>query len=245
MSPMSKVASHGILAGVLLALMACGSRASEADANPPRNLESLRDFTSVTLAGPDRVVVTRGAQFSVRAEGDPRALARLEIDVRDGVLRIRRKHNWRDILPGEDRGATVNVTLPVLHEVALAGSGDISADVLSGDDVEASVSGSGDLTIARVEAAKAGLSATGSGTLTATGGRADRAELSVAGSGDIKAGGLVATAAEISIAGSGDAQAHVSGAARISIVGSGDAVVTGTTQCSVSRIGSGSARCTA
>jgi len=244
MSSIRRLASQGALAGAILMLMACGSRASESDAGPPQNLDALRDFTGITLAGPDRVVVTRGPQFSVRAEGDARALARLEIDVKDGELRVKRKHNWRDIMPGSDRGATVSVTLPALRDVALAGSGDMSVDLLGGDDVEASVTGSGDLTIARVEAHEVELSTTGSGTLTA-GGRADKAEYSVTGSGDIKAASLVAATGEFSIVGSGDVAAHVTGSAEVSILGSGDAVIGGTTRCSVSRMGSGTARCSA
>lgn len=244
MPPIRRLASHSVLAGTILMLMACGSRASEANAGPPQNLDSLRDFTGVTLAGPDRVVVTRGPQFSVRAEGDERALARLEIDVRDGELRVKRKQNWREIIPGTDRGATITVTLPALREVTLTGSGDMSVDLLGGDDVEASVTGSGDLTIARIAAHEAELSTTGSGTLTA-GGRADKVEYSVTGPGDIKAASLVAASGEFSIVGSGDVEAHVTGAAEVSILGSGDAVIRGTTRCSVSRMGSGTARCSA
>jgi len=243
MTTINRLASHAVLASAVFALMACGSRAAGNDASPPRNLDSLRDFNEVTLAGPDRVIVTRGARYSVRAEGDARALARLEIVVEDHELQIKRKHNWRDIMPGSDRGATIHVTLPALREVGLAGSGDMSVDLLGGDDVEASVAGSGDLSIARVDARSADFQTAGSGTLTASG-RAGKAEYSVAGSGDIQAAGLTSGSAEVSIVGSGDVAAQVSGSAKISIIGSGDAVITGTTRCTVTRMGSGSARCT-
>lgn len=245
MSSIGRLALGSVVGGALLALMACGSRASEADAGPPQDLASLRDFTAVTLAGPDKVIVRRGAGFSVQAQGDPRALARLEIGVRNGVLRIRRKNDWRDIMPGEDHGATINVTLPALRQVTLAGSGDMNVDLLGGDAVDASVTGSGDLTIERVDARRVDFAAVGSGTLTTLGGRAGQAKYSVTGSGDLKTRGVASSSGTVSIVGSGDVEAHITGDADVSILGSGDAAISGTTRCSISRVGSGEARCAA
>lgn len=241
MSPIARYARHSLLVGAALTLMSCGSNAT-ATGNSPQDLSGLRDFTAVSLAGPDRVVVKQGASFSVTAQGDARALARLELKVRDKTLEIGRKRDWRSIMPGSDGGATITVTLPALREAALAGSGDMSIDLLTGKEVEAHVAGSGDLTIARIAADSAELGTAGSGTLTASG-QVRKAELSVAGSGGILASGLAAQTAELSLAGSGDVQARVSGQADISIVGSGNATVSGTAKCSVSRIGSGDVRC--
>ena len=238
---MPPVARHSLLAAAVFALVSCGSNAT-APGNTPQELSRLRDFTKVALAGPDHVVVRQGAAFSVTVAGDERALARLEMTVRDETLEIGRKHDWRSILPGKDGGATITVTLPALREATLAGSGDMRVDQLTGREVEASVTGSGGLVIARIQADSVDLETSGSGTLTASG-QVREADLSVTGSGGIAASGLAARTAELSLVGSGDAQLRVDDRASVSIVGSGDATISGTATCAVSRTGSGAVRC--
>jgi len=238
---MTPIARHGLLAAAIFALMSCGSNAT-ATGNTPQDLSRLRNFTKVSFAGPDHVVIRRGAAFSVTATGDERALARLELKVRDETLEIGRRHDWRSIMPGRDGGATITVTLPALREATLAGSGNMQVDQLTGKDVEASVTGSGNLVIARVQADSVDLETSGSGTLTASG-QVREADLSVTGSGGIAASGLAAQTAELSLVGSGDAQLRVDGRAEVSIVGSGDATISGDARCNVSRVGSGAVRC--
>jgi len=238
---MLPIARHGLLAAAVLALMSCGSNATATD-NAPQDLSDLRDFTKVSLAGPDHVVVRQGTAFSVAATGDARALARLDLKVRDDTLEIGRKHDWRTIMPGQDGGATVTVTLPALREVTLAGSGTMQVDQLTGKEAEASVTGSGDLAIGRIRADDVELAISGSGTLKASG-QAREAELSITGSGGIAASGLAAQTAELSLVGSGDAQVRVDGQAKVSILGSGDATISGAGKCTVTRVGSGDVRC--
>lgn len=238
---MSTIARHGLLAAAVFALMSCGSNAT-ATGNTPQELSRLRDFTKVALAGPDHVIVRQGTAFSVTATGDERALARLELKVRDETLEIGRKHDWRSIMPGQDGGATITVTLPALREVTLAGSGDMQVDQLTGKEVEASVTGSGNLIVARIQADSIDLETSGSGKLTASG-QVREADLSVTGSGGIAASGLAAQTAELSLVGSGDAQLGVDGRAEVSIVGSGNATISGTAKCAVTRVGSGAVRC--
>jgi len=238
---MLPIIRHSLLIAAALALVNCGSNAT-ATGSTPQELSRLRDFDKIALAAPDHVVVRRGPAFSVTATGDARALARLELKVRDKTLEIGRKRDWRSIMPGRDGGATITVTLPALHEVALAGSGNMQVDELTGKSVEASVTGSGNLVIARVQADSVELASSGSGTLTASG-LAREADLSVAGSGGIAAAGLATRAAELSLLGSGDAQLRVDGPAEVSIVGSGNATISGKARCTISRVGSGDVRC--
>lgn len=197
-------------------------------------------FTGVDLRGSDDVDVKLGANFAVRAEGDPKVLDQLEIQVVDGVLRVGRKANagaWFD----NDHGAKIHVVMPRLRSAAVRGSGDLSVERAEGD-ISAAVSGSGNLVIAELRGGAADLSVAGSGDLDISG-TATRLTASIAGSGDIDAERLTASSAEVSIAGSGDMTGVVKGAAAVSILGSGNVELTGGAKCTVSALGSGEAHC--
>jgi putative autotransporter adhesin-like protein len=197
-------------------------------------------FSGVDLRGSDDVDVKTGANFAVSAEGDPKVLDQLRIEVVEGVLRVGRKDNdgkWFD----NDKGAKVHVVMPRLTTASVHGSGNLNVERAEGD-VSAVVAGSGNLVIADLRGGAADLSVAGSGDLDVSG-TATRLTASIAGSGDLDAQGLTASSAEVSIAGSGDITGVVKGAAAVSIVGSGNVELTGGAKCTVSAVGSGEAHC--
>ncbi len=199
---------------------------------------AARGFTGVELRGSDDVDVKTGQNFSVTAEGDPKVLDQLDIQVVNGTLRVGRKdRNWF----GNDRGARVHVVMPKLTAATVGGSGDLTVDRAEGD-FGGAVSGSGNLSIADLRGGTAELSVAGSGDMRIAG-SASKLSAAIAGSGDIDAKGLTAASADVSIAGSGNVFGTVKGPASVSIVGSGDAELGGGAKCSVSAIGSGEARC--
>jgi hypothetical protein len=233
-----------------LVLVACNMGANAQEREAPRGPVTQRSyaltgFDGVGLAGSPDVIVTVGGAHSVRAEGDPEALERLEIKVEEGTLKIgNRKGNW-NVAFGRDRPRTVvYVTLPAIRLASVAGSGDMRVDRVQGDSFEASVAGSGDIEIGQMQVVEASFSVAGSGNIKAAG-TAQRASASVAGSGDIDTRGVQVRTASASVAGSGDIRIHASETADISIVGSGDVEVGGTARCNVSKRGSGEVRCTA
>jgi hypothetical protein len=205
-----------------------------------RTLETLKGFDGVTLTSPDDVVVTRGKNFLVEAEGAKGVVDRLNLFVKDGTLHIERKKDagWRG------RGdATVRVTLPALQRVTLTGPGDMRVDRLDGKQVRAEITGPGNLAIGALEAEKAELALTGPGDLSVSG-KAKMASLSTTGPGDIIARDLATERAELELIGTGDISVRASQSADISIIGTGDARVTGTTACRITKTGPGDARCT-
>jgi hypothetical protein len=205
----------------------------------------VKGFESVSLSGPDNVIVQVGKAMSVKAVGDTAILDRLEIEVVDGDLRIGRKRrngvhfNW-----GKNSGAVVTVTLPVLTGASVAGSGDMDVDHAEAQKFSASVAGSGSLKVGALKADRLNVSIAGSGNANFATGTAADAGMSIAGSGNVDAAGLAARTADISIAGSGDVKAGVSERADVSILGSGDVDIIGDAQCKVSKMGSGDVRCT-
>jgi len=198
-------------------------------------------FDRIAVAGPYDVNVVSGGQGGVSAKGGENLLAETEVLVEGSTLTIRPRKkngihwNWRS---GK---AVFTVNAAALRGAAIAGSGGVTVDKVSGD-FEGEVAGSGDLKLAQVAGGKVKLDVAGSGEVQAAG-NADSINISIAGSGDINAGSLAAKTANISIAGSGNITANASDTASVSIMGSGDVEITGGAKCKVSKAGSGNVRC--
>jgi hypothetical protein len=230
------------------ALTACGGGSAEAsDAIVPGEVETrpftATDFTSVTAAGPDRVIIRYGSAFSVSARGRAGLLDRLTIRVEDGELRLGRESgiNWG---ANERLGnAVITVTMPRLDGITLAGSGEIRADRLDGDTASLTLAGSGDLVVTDGVVGDIDITLAGSGDMQLTG-RARNVDITLAGSGDISGVTYGAETADVTVAGSGSVTMRVTQRAAISVMGSGDVTLSGTTNCAINRRGSGDARCT-
>ncbi len=243
MSRFVRVGAMALSALAVVAAAAMGQAARSPAHRAAQSLDQLKDFDGVALGGPDRVLVRHGAAFAVTVEGDPQAIAQLDIYVENHVLHVDRRDLHRR-WSRPDRGATVHVTLPQLRSASLDGSGDLSIDRMDAERVEASIAGSGNLAIDGMKARQARLAVAGSGTLTARGAVQDT-RLSLAGSGDIRADRLDAVTADVAISGSGNAYLRASRGVTASIAGSGDATVHGTTNCRLNRVGSGDLHCSA
>lgn len=194
--------------------------------------------TSVVLAGPDQVVVTRGDNLAITVSGDQEAADALRFTLDDETLGVMRKSGWK----GSGK-ATVRVTLPELRHVTLAGSGTLEADRMAGG-AEATIAGSGSAKLMGIEADKLEVTIAGSGSLEAAG-AAKSLELTVAGSGSAKMAGLKVDDAEVTIAGSGDASFASDGTVKATVMGSGDVTVNGNAKCTIKSMGSGKLHCNA
>lgn len=204
---------------------------------------ALAPFTEISTVGPQDVVVLTGDRYSVRSEGSPRALERLEAVVEDGKLVIRPRGNFRGGFNWSSvSGATFYVTTPRLDAVSLAGSGDMRIDRVDGGTFRAAIAGPGELDIDAMDVDTADFSIAGSGSVVAAG-TAQQTRASIMGSGEVEAGELRSQTANVSMAGSGDAELTVEAAARVSIMGSGEVDIAGPAVCTISRMGSGEVRC--
>ena len=229
-----------------LAVTACSANAQRAEGEQ-HGEQGRRDFQvgqfrAVSLEGATDVVVAVGGAPSVRAEGDSRALERLEIRVENGALKIGTRRDgmfsW-----GRHGRATVFVTVPSLEGAMIGGSGDMRIDRVQATNFDAQIAGSGDMEITTLQTGRARFELAGSGGIRAAG-RADALDISIAGSGNIALDALEAKRAAVSIAGSGDVSVRATEAVTGSILGSGDVIVHGTARCDISKLGSGDVRCT-
>ena len=194
--------------------------------------------TGISLAGPDRVIVTSGDTLTIDVDGDPEVTEMLRFDLDDDTLGIGRDGNWR-----QKGTATIRVTMPTPTRLSLAGSGEIELDRLgAGENADISIAGSGKSRVARIDADVLDISVAGSGSLTAAG-RVETLDLSIAGSGDLDMREVEVGNADIAIASSGDAVFASDGTVDASIMGSGDVEVIGNARCEVSSMGSGEVRC--
>lgn len=235
-----------LLVASALAVAACSANAQRAEGEQ-QGEQGRRDFQvgqfrSVSLEGATDVVVAVGGAPSVRAEGDSRALERLDIRVENGALKIGTRRegmfNW-----GRHGRITVYVTAPSLEGAMIGGSGDMRIDRVQAANFDAQIAGSGDMEITTLQARRARFELAGSGGIRAAG-RAEALAISIAGSGNIALDALEAKRADVSIAGSGDVSVRATEAVTGSILGSGDVTVHGTARCDISKLGSGDVRCT-
>lgn len=200
------------------------------------------EFDQIATQGPQDVVVIYGEEFSVRAEGSPRALGQLHAVVENGRLTIGPPPGFNWAWAGMLDDATFHVTLPRLAVIDMTGSGTVTVDRIKGEAISVMMAGSGDLEIGALEVDEADFSVDGPGSITASGTARD-ARVKVTGSGDIDGEDLRSDTAAVSIGGSGDVALRVEKNARVQIRGGGDVVISGPGRCAVTRMGGGDVSC--
>ncbi len=224
-----------------LSLAAC-SGSGESDpqlANTAQRSFAARDFTAISLEGPDTVEIRTGGDFAVEARGEPAVLDQLLVKSEGGTLRIGRKARQSWEWPLRSAGS-ITVQMPEIRAASATGSGAVTLD--RADDFSGSVSGSADLTIGMLGGRTARLANTGSGTIAAAG-AVDTLSAELKGSGDIAAPQLRAEEASVILQGSGAVQARVAGPARVALDGSGTVDLGDMALCTSTLAGSGSIRC--
>jgi hypothetical protein len=193
----------------------------------------------VALLGPDRVHLIIGDKLAISVDGDDTSKARLRFSLNDGKLGISRDH-WK---MGEGSSTvTINVTMPAPNKLIMAGSGQIDADSLSGDDANITIAGSGSISSPNTNVGKLKIDIAGSGSAKAAGTARDL-KSNIAGSGSADLAALKVGQADITVAGSGNASFASDGDVKATIMGSGEVRVTGHAKCTVKSMGSGRLVC--
>jgi hypothetical protein len=231
----------GIIAGAL-ATVGCSQARGESGGPIVERAYQVGEFDRIDLGGAYDLTVRTGSAVTVHARGGQSVLDKMEVDVKDGTLRIRPKKNgmfnW-----SHNGKVDLTVTVPALRGASLAGAGDIKIDRIAGDSFEGSVAGAGDLRLDTVEVGKLSFDIAGAGSVYVTKGRAKDASYGISGAGDIHAKGLTSETASVSIAGAGGIHANATKTADISIVGAGDVTLAGGAKCTVSKVGAGDVHC--
>ena len=132
---------------------------------------------SVALLGPDTVIVSEGADFTITVDGEGPVAERMRFKLDGGTLGILREgDNWSE----EGGIATVRVTMPPPNSLSLAGSGTMVVAAVS-DTPQANIAGSGDATFSSDGSVDANI--VGSGDVTVRG--SARCKVNSVGSGSL------------------------------------------------------------
>lgn len=160
----------------------------------------LRDFDRVDAGGVYEIDVTVGPDYSVRVEGAPDEMARVEVSVENGVLKLGQKRPEKRRIRN-NLGLTATITLPLLVGFDIAGVAEADVTGISAEAFKANLSGVGDLNLS---------------------GTCDALEANVSGVGDLDAEDLKCKDVEVSVSGIGDASVYASESveARVSGIGS-------------------------
>lgn len=232
-------------AATAVALAACGTGNAQDGGPTTARSFPVGGFERIEVAGPFDVNVTTGGQPSVSARGPGELLGKMVVEVEGNTLKIRpeRRNSWfGNGFRWNGAKAVVTVSAPTLSGAAIAGSGNMQVNRVSGPSFAGEIAGSGNLSIGEVRVQDLRLEIAGSGEASAAG-QAAQARYEIAGSGDIQAGRVQSEQVRVEIAGSGNVEANARSTARVDIAGSGDVRVTGGARCSVSKAGSGNVQC--
>ncbi|WP_162875543.1 head GIN domain-containing protein [Sphingomonas crusticola] len=228
---------------IILSALIAASAAAPALAGE-RSFPTGGNFDRVSNSTPFDVYVHTGKAPGIHAVGTDQALDRLRIENRGGQLRIGTKSgswfsgwNW-----GQSGRLRIDVTVPMVSEVSLAGPGNMIVDVVRTRDFGAHVSGPGTVKVAAVEAGGVTLSMSGPGDISIAG-HAGRAVMNVSGPGNIRAANLSLAEASVTVSGPGDVDANVTRTADVSVSGPGDVRIRGGARCSTHKSGPGSINC--
>jgi hypothetical protein len=200
---------------------------------------SMSGFEGVEVAGPIKVYITQGSDFSVKVEAEENLMDYIETDIEGNILEINFKRNYR-IRSHKD--IKVYVTAPQFTDLQVAGSGGIwsQSKITHPSEINIDIAGSGDV-VADVDAPRINTEIGGSGSTILKGTTKDF-RIEIAGSGEIRAFDLLSETVNLEIAGSGDAQVFASKQLDVEIAGSGDVVYKGSPVVKQSKAGSGSVR---
>jgi Putative auto-transporter adhesin, head GIN domain len=160
--PVSWLIGLAVLAGVavLVILETPSHTRGEVEGSGVPGVESraLSAFDGIDLAGANNVNVHVGAPQAVSIHGDTNLLTFVTTTVRGGTLRIAQARDFRT-----HASMRVDVTVPAVHLLVISGSGNVTADGITGNRLTVSVDGAGQISAAgRIETLEARLSGAGS-----------------------------------------------------------------------------------
>ncbi|WP_429148330.1 GIN domain-containing protein [Aeromonas rivipollensis] len=177
-----------------------------------------REVTRVLAGVPASIHLVAGDASGIHIRGQGNLLPYLELTEKGDKLEIEVKEGYR-LAPTEP--LEITITLPELHELALAGTGNGELRDFKGDELVLSVAGTGDIVASGLELNRLEGNIAGLGNLDLGQGSVRVVELNIAGAGGVKGAGLASEEVEVSIAGSGEVEVRAQSRLKIEIAGSG------------------------
>ncbi|MNZ37916.1 hypothetical protein D3C78_553770 [compost metagenome] len=195
-----------------------------------------REVTRVLAGVPANIQLVAGEARGIHIRGQENLLPYLELTEQDDKLEIEVKEGYR-LAPSEP--LEITITLPELHELALAGTGNGELRDFKGDELVLSVAGTGDIVASGLELNRLEGNIAGLGNLDLGQGSVRVVALNIAGAGGVKGAGLASEEVEVSIAGSGEVEVRAQSRLKIEIAGSGSVSYWGDPELTSEIAGSG------
>ena len=230
-----------IITAAVILFSACDNRSICIKGNGHEATQEFEvsDFENIELEGSFDVNITEGKRFEIKATGDDNILQDLKINRTGNTCKLEMRNGCYKNFDLE-----VDITMPVLEQVFLDGSGDITIDAFENiGDIYLEINGSGNIELQDIDNLdKMSAEINGSGNIEArkivTG--VNRLDLAVNGSGNLELFKLEATNVDLDINGSGDAEVSASSTLDVEIAGSGNVLYKGTPAVNTKITGSGS-----
>ncbi|MEZ4921713.1 MAG: head GIN domain-containing protein [Crocinitomicaceae bacterium] len=239
-----KTAKFGILiiaVGLLASCKKGGVFCYREDGNIITQERSVGSFTEVALSDIGHVYVEQADQQSVIVETSSNLQDIIVTEVKGNTLEIKTKKG--KCIKGNPT-LNVYVKTPNLNALTISGSGSIYASrLVTTSNMELCISGSGDITLDSLSTDDLKATISGSGNIVVEGADTMSYEnLNISGSGNITTINYPALKAKATISGSGSCKVHAINELNVSISGSGDVLYRGTPAITNSSSGSGTVK---
>lgn len=189
-----------LLLGALLTFTSC-TAVVKGSGNIVSESRQVSNFERIILNGSGEVIVTQGGSETLNIETDDNVMKHLEVEVENGALKLGFK-------PGVSVFSYTRLVFYVgvddLNGLTISGSGDIEADSLQTERLEATISGSGDIQITELNADSVVANISGSGEINLFG-EITAQDVNISGSGKYLAGEVCSSSVRVGVSGSGDA----------------------------------------
>jgi hypothetical protein len=211
------------------------------DGNITTQDRSVSAFTEIALSDIGSVYVEQAPAYSVAVETSANLQDIIKTEVKGSTLEIKTKKG--KCIKG-DPVLNIYVTSPNIEGLSISGSGNIYASrYISTSEIDLSISGSGDISLDSLSTNELTASISGSGNIYAEGtDTMSYEDLSISGSGSITTLNYPALSVKTSISGSGSCKVYAIDKLETSISGSGNVVYRGTPVLTISNSGSGTVR---
>lgn len=206
-----------VLLSAILALSSCTKERIQGNGSITTETRNVSGFTAILASGSTNVFVTQGSSFKVEVKGYSNLLPHYKTELVNNTLHL----GYQSGVNVKNDNTEVYITMPVLNDVNIAGSGDFKA----------SGSFSGNTSFK--------LNTSGSGDIQITEGSTQNFYSNIAGSGNIYALGMVAENAETISSGSGNTEITANNQLKVTISGSGNVYYLGNPAITANISGSG------
>ena len=226
-----------ILSALFLIIFFCLRASSSTYVNNSKEVRNLEKFNRISLSLAAKVFITQGSECRLEIEADENDLEKIETVVKNGKLDIKTR-SWTSNLKGN---IIINITMPELKGLSVAGSGSIIANSnFTCQDLKLGVTGSGTIKMDKLAVQEVDAVITGSGNIKLSGEPvAAELSLTITGSGNYSAEELKVDEAHVTITGSGSAKIHVVKDLNTNITGSGSVLYQGDPMINANSTGSG------